>query len=151
MFPKFSSYDDLDMINLGDVSPGSSGRNWKPIPMSGLDYLIFYCAPGVLPSAASPAGEWTLTWHTEGETESQWHATAVGKIHPKVFQDVQYVVGMASMDYENPKHLKAIWDFIKKSAGVLSAVSGAASPFLPPQLKVPAIAVSTIAGAVSAL
>jgi len=96
-------------------------------------------------------GEWTLTWHTEGETQSQWHQTAIGTIHPKVWTDVQYVIGLSTQDFENPSHLKSIWAFVKKAAGMLSTVSGAASAFLPGQYKAGALAVSGISGVVASL
>lgn len=146
-FLKLSGIKDLDML---DICEGDgSTKYFAPVPyMQMKDYIVVLYDAG---NAATLTGEWTICWHTEIETESQWREVKVPSLHPDVFTDVQFTVGQASQDYENPKHLKAIWNFVKKAAGVLSTVGGAVGPALPPQFAVPTMIGAAGLGAISNL
>lgn len=144
-FLKLSGIKDIEM---NDICEGDgANRYFAPVEyMQMRDYIVVLFDAG---NATSLIGEWTFSWHTEIETESQWREIKVPSLHPDVFKDVLYVVGQASQDYENPKHLKAVWNFVKKAAGVLSTVAGAVAPALPPQIAVPTMIGAGVAGAVS--
>jgi len=123
-FLKLSGIKDIEMLDI--CSGDGANRYFEPVPyMKMFDYLVVLYDAG---NATSLIGEWNLCWHTEIETESQWRDVRVPQLHPDVFKDVLFVVGQASQDYENPKHLKAVWNFVKKAAGVLSTVGMAAAP-----------------------
>jgi len=98
---------------------------------------------GVLGSGVpSPTGKFTAYFGIEGESESQWRETRVPECHPDVMKEAKWCFAQVKCDFENPLHLKAIWDWVKKNAPhVLDAVD-MISPILPPQIRAPVMAAS---------
>jgi hypothetical protein len=147
-FCKLSGIEDLRMIDIGEGT--GSNRYMPPIQYmddeDDRDYIIMLFDAS---NATSLNGQWTFCWHIESETESQWRDVESPVMHPDVFKDAQWVSAQADQDYENPSHLKKVWDFVKKGAGFLSTVGGAVAPFLPPQFKAPVMIGSAIGGAIS--
>lgn len=123
----------LEMFDDGDP------ESISPINMSlATDYLfVAYNIGGAVDNAA-PAGEYTMVWHVEGETESQWKNNEIPTTHPDSYKDAKYVFSQQVCDFCNVDHLKKIWGWVKQYAPKLLGLAEMATPFLPPQVRAPA-------------
>jgi len=136
-FLKPTGEQDFEMLDLGDAS----GQYKYPPPISFEDegdYLVVMFDASTIASGNAISGEWTFCYHVETETESQWRETKPPTINPVVMLDVFWVLAGASQDYENPKHLAQIWNWVRQNAGQLASVASSVIPLLPPQFQAPA-------------
>ena len=139
--------DDPRELELLNISEAGNAYEIPPIDFARQrNFLYIGFNVGTLGSGVpSPIGKFTAWYGIEGESESQWRETRIPTVHPDVLKEAKWIFAQAKCDFENPSHLKAIWDWVKKNAPHILDVVDMVGPMLPPNISVPLRAGSTAA------